>query len=146
MPNLSTLLKQEIVRLARREIRTHVEPVKKTSAGYRHEIAALKRELATVQRRLHGLEAQGKKRSAEPATAASPDRPLRFVAKGLRSLRERLGLSAADVARLINVSEQSIYNWETKKTNPRKEQVVALASIRGLGKREVRARLKTLGS
>jgi transcriptional regulator with XRE-family HTH domain len=59
----------------------------------------------------------------------------------LRSLRARLGLSAPQLARLLGVSEQSVYNWETKKATPRKEQLNAIIAMRGIGKREAHARL-----
>jgi DNA-binding transcriptional regulator YiaG len=73
-----------------------------------------------------------------------PASPLRFVAKGLRSLRARLGLSAPELARLIGVSDQTVYNWELKKTVPRKSQLATLANVRSLGKREARSRLDSL--
>jgi transcriptional regulator with XRE-family HTH domain len=53
----------------------------------------------------------------------------------------RLGLSAADLARLLGVSMQSVYNWEHKKATPRKEQVAAIAALRSVGKKEARQRL-----
>ena len=56
-------------------------------------------------------------------------------------MRKRLGLSAAQLAALVGVSEQSVYNWETKKATPRKEQFAAIIALRGIGKREVRQRL-----
>src|SRR5207248_252885 len=73
--------------------------------------------------------------------SALPERPVRFVAKGLKSMRKRLGLSAAQLAALVGVSEQSVYNWETKKATPRKEQFAAIIALRGLGKREAQRRL-----
>ena len=71
---------------------------------------------------------------------------MRFVAKGLRSLRTRLGLSAGDFGTLAGVSGQSIYNWESGKAVPRKSQLAALASLRALGKREAAARLEAATS
>ena len=71
---------------------------------------------------------------------------MRFVAKGLRSLRARLGLSAHDLAQLMGVSDQSIYNWELKKAAPRREQLVTLGTLREMGKREAHARLEALRS
>ena len=44
MPNLSTILKGEITRLARKEIKAAVDPVRKANAGHRREIAELKRK------------------------------------------------------------------------------------------------------
>jgi DNA-binding transcriptional regulator YiaG len=141
MANIGSVLKLEISRLSRREIRREVGTVKKASAAYRRDIAALKRQVATLQRQSTALV----KRSASTGSAvpsALPDRPVRFVAKGLRSLRTRLGLSAPQLARLLGVSEQSVYNWETKKATPRKEQLAAIIGMRSLGKREAHERLE----
>jgi len=143
MPNIASLLKLEISRISRREIRDQVKPLRKASAAYRREIAALKREVQTLKRQSSLLA----RRTAKPAESAEPaasSPPLRFVAKGLRSLRERLGLSAPELASLMGVSAQSIYNWETKKSVPRKEQLVNLSKLRALGKRDVRARLEVI--
>lgn len=71
---------------------------------------------------------------------------LRFVAKGLRSQRERLGLSAAQFSKLVGVSEQSIYNWERGVTRPRSEQLGVLATLRTVRKREAKVRLEQLAN
>lgn len=143
MPNLGNVLKDEVARLCRKELRKELGPARKIIAAHRRDIAALKRQLSVAQRRVQLLERQAA-RSGVARPQAVTDRPIRFVAKGLRSMRQRLGLSAADLARLIQVSEQSVYNWETKKTTPRREQVQALAALRGLGKREVHVRLEKM--
>lgn len=140
MPNIGTFLKAEITRLCRREIRKEVAGIKKASGSYRRDIAALKRQVVALERKVAVL--------AKQTTAASnstpptlPDRPVRFVAKGLRALRTRLGLSAAQLALLLGVSEQSVYNWETKKAKPRKELLAAIIGMRAIGKREAHQRL-----
>lgn len=143
MANIGTILKLEISRLCRREIRREVGSVKKASAAYRRDIAALKRHVATLQRQSTVL-AKRTAAAADNVPATLPDRPVRFVAKGLRSLRSRLGLSAPQLALLLGVSEQSIYNWESKKATPRKEQLAALIGMRSLGKREAQQRLEAL--
>ena len=143
MPNIAALLKDEITRLSRREIRKLVQPMRKASAAYRHEIAALKRQVQDLRQQL----ARRPAAQAAPAAAGSEDAgpPMRFVAKGLRSLRKRLGVSAHELALLIGVSDQSVYNWELKKTTPRKDQLKTLAGIRDIGKREARQRLDAMG-
>ena len=60
----------------------------------------------------------------------------------MKSQRERLGFSAADYAKLVGVSELTIYNWEQGKTRPRKEQLAALVAVRGIGKREALVKLE----
>lgn len=71
---------------------------------------------------------------------------LRFSAKGLRSHRKRLGISAADYGRLIGVTGQTIYKWERGSARPRKRQLAGLAELRDAGKREANARLEQLGA
>lgn len=141
MTTLGNVLKNEITRLARKEMRVHLEPLRKANATQRREIAELKR-------RIEALSREAKRREKAPVAAVSDeeDSPkTRFVAKGLRSLRSRLGLSASDFGRLAGASGQSIYNWETGKAVPRKAQQARLVELRSLGKREAQARLEALG-
>jgi DNA-binding transcriptional regulator YiaG len=140
MPNLATLMKSEISRVARREIRKEVLPLRKSVAAHRREIAALKRTIAALDRRARSLAKGIPHQNAESASSGA--KQTRFVAKGLVSLRKRLGLSAADLARLLGVSMQSVYNWEHKKASPRKEQVAAIAGMRMISKREALLRLE----
>jgi DNA-binding transcriptional regulator YiaG len=142
MPNIGSFLKEEISRLCRRELRRETAMLKRASVVYRHDIAALKREVAALTRQIAMLA----KRAPSTPEAPTNDKPIRFVAKGLPSLRKRLGLSALQLARLLNVSEQSVYNWESKKTTPRKEQVAAIAALRSVGKREAVTRLEQLSA
>ena len=138
MPNLASMFKTEITRLARKEIKVAIDPVRKALAAHRKEIAELKRQVASLQRE---LKASSRPSRVPQDVAEAPARGTRFVAKGLKSLRARLGLSAAEFGRLVGASGQSIYKWETGKAVPRASQQAALAAIRGLGKREAGKRL-----
>jgi DNA-binding transcriptional regulator YiaG len=138
MASLGALLKEEITRLSRKEARKLVEPVRKASAAYRRDIAALKRQVVQLQRQVTALGRAGNKAPAPAAESSAT----RFVAKGLRSLRERLGVSQPDFGRLAGVSGQSIYNWERGHSVPRKAQLTVLAGLRTLGKREAQERLQ----
>lgn len=78
------------------------------------------------------------------AAAGSGRRPKRFVAKGLKTLRMRLGLSGAAPARLLGVSKQTVFTWETRRAIPRKEMIAAIFALRGIGEREAQDRLEAL--
>jgi DNA-binding transcriptional regulator YiaG len=143
MANIATMLKTEITRLCRRELRREVAAMKKASASYRRDIAALKRKIVALERNTNLLSKRAAPLS-EKGSATLPDRPVRFVAKGLRALRTRLDLSAAQLALVLGVSEQSVYNWETKKATPRKEQLAAIIGMRSIGKREAQQRLESV--
>jgi DNA-binding transcriptional regulator YiaG len=144
VPNIGAVLKSEISRISRKEIRQETQAIRKASVTYRHEIAALKRHVHDLRQQLGrlGKQAAGSRDSDSDA----PARPARFVAKGLRSLRARLGLSAPELAQLIGVSTQSVYNWELKKAVPRPQQLAALTPLRAIGKREARKRVEELNS
>ncbi|HSD42462.1 MAG TPA: helix-turn-helix domain-containing protein [Burkholderiales bacterium] len=144
MPNVGALLKEEITRLSRKEIRRQLAGVKKASAQYRRHIAALRRRIAGLERQVTVLGTRGLGREA--TAAAQSTRRTRFVAKGLHSHRTRLGLSAEEYGRLVGVSAQTIYSWERRESAPRAEQRASLATVRGLGKREARARLEAVTS
>ena len=140
MANLGAMLKEEITRLSRKEARKQVEPARKAAASHRGDIAELKRQVALLQKQLKSLG----RVSVKAETAKTEPTPTRFVAKGLPSLRSRLGLSQGDFGKLAGVSTQSIYNWEHGKSVPRKAQLAVLAGLRGLGKREAQERLQQL--
>lgn len=143
MPNIAAILKEEIVRLARKELRSELEGIKKASAQYRSDIAALKRRVADLEKQLarRVKKESGKEASAEETSVATR---FRFSAKRLASQRQKLGLSAADMGALLGVSAQSVYHWEAGKTRPRQSQLAAIAALRKLGKREAKARLESL--
>jgi DNA-binding transcriptional regulator YiaG len=144
MPNIASVLKQEIARVARRETRTQIELLRRSSAQQRRGIAALKRSVASLERQIGLLAGTIRKTAAAAPIEDAAEQRIRFSPKGIRSMRRRLGLSAGDFARLVDVSAQSIYNWERKITRPRAAQVKALAELRGLGKKEVASRLEEL--
>lgn len=140
MPNIAKVLKDEITRLARKEVRAAQEKSKTVVAQHHREISNLKTQVAALKRQAVALERQVRKAEVAPkVTAAS--RVIRFVPKGLASTRKRLGLSAADLAKMMGVSAQTIYNWEHGVTKPRPEQLAKLGSLRNVGKRQVQAHL-----
>jgi len=143
MPNIAVILKEEIARLARKELRGQMEGMKKASAQFRRDMAVLKRQVTKLERQVSLLEGKALKQAPVLPDSDTKAR-MRFTAKGLRSQRKRLGLSASDYAKLVGVTRLSIYNWERGATRPRKEQIVILASLRGIGKREAQARLRQL--
>ena len=145
MPNLASALKEEISRLAKKEVKAQTDTLKKQSAQYRRDIASLKRQVATLECKVVLLE---KKTWKEPVATKGVDVDsgnVRYSAKGLASHRAKLGISAASYAKLVGVSSITIYNWEQEKSRPRDEQLAKLVAVRGMGKREAGKRLEQMG-
>jgi DNA-binding transcriptional regulator YiaG len=132
MPNIASVLKSEITRIARKEIRAEVDGLKKTVSGHRSEIAALKRRAQSLEQELKRVQKSMPKPESLPIEETG--RTQRFSAKGLASQRQRLGLSADAVGILIGTSGQSVYNWEAGKARPRASHLAAIAALRGLSK------------
>ncbi len=148
MPNIASVFKAEISRLARKEMREEGDRLKKALSGQRAEIIALKRRLAEVEKLVAQQGKAPRGRPVVPTSNGEPDgaapQGSRFSAKGLASNRKRLGLSAADFGLLVGVSGQAIYLWEAGKTRPREDAVAAIIALRGAGKQEVASRLEKL--
>jgi len=143
--NIAAVLKDEIRRLAKREIKAATSTTKQAVAQYRRDIAKLKRELQQQKKKTAFLEAQEQKRLRQPQ-AVEEDKleGVRFSARSVRAQRKRLGLSAADYGKLVGVSGLTIYSWEHGRARPRKAQVAGLVAVRGIGKREALKRLEVL--
>ena len=95
MPNLGTVLRDEISRLALRTSRGEIDPTRKATAQHRRAIALLKRQVAKLEREVSALTRKVSGNAERRLPAAASAKPVRFAAKGLRAQRERLGLSAA---------------------------------------------------
>jgi DNA-binding transcriptional regulator YiaG len=144
MPNMMSVLNDQIRRLARREITAQTKTLRRLNAQHRRDIAALKRQASSVAKTVAFLEAQEKRRVVQPAPVPETG-AMRFRADGLRTHRASLGLSAKDYGQLVGVSGLTIYSWEAGRSRPRKQQVAKVAAVRGIGKREALKRLELLG-
>lgn len=146
MANLAAVLKSEVGRLARKEVRAETEALKKTVAAQRADLVALKRKLAEFEKALKSM-ARGvssAKARQEPTASEEEGGQFRFRAGGMAANRKRLGLSAADFGLLVGATGQSVYAWEAGKSKPRGKNLAAIAALRGVGKREVVKRLAAL--
>lgn len=137
MPSIASLLKSEIVRLARKELKRELVPLRQQIASQRKALSSLRLQLAEAQRHAK----RGRRVEHESASSTAERAVQRFSVKGLKSTRAKLGLSAADFGRLAGVTGTTVYNWEGGKARPQRAQLEALGTLRGLGKRAAQAKL-----
>ena len=139
MPNIASILKAEISRVARKEVRAEIDILKKASAQHRASIAALRRQVSALEKELRratkGTARRAPADDADETGEAGPKR--RFSATRLATHRGKLGLSAASYGKLVGVSGQTIYHWEQGKARPRAAQLQSLAAVRSLSKKDV---------
>lgn len=145
MPDIATALKQEIARVARREIKAETAQFKQAATTYRHQIAGLRRKIEALEKQLRQAGRTNAK-AAVPADTADSKLQLRFSATRFAAQRQKLGLSAAQMGTLIGVSGQSVYKWEKGEARPRRGQIEAISKVRGLGKKAAESTLAALAA
>jgi len=145
MANIASVLKSEIARVARKEVRAEIESLKKASVQHRSAIALLRRQVAELHKQLKqaGRQAAAASRAVAASGAGGEEEgtPRRFSASRLASHRAKLGLSAADYGKLVGMSGATIYLWEQGKARPKPEQLQRLVEVRALGRRAALERL-----
>jgi DNA-binding transcriptional regulator YiaG len=144
MPNIASILKSEISRVARKEVRGEIQGLKKASTTHRAEIAALKRRIQTLEQELRRVGKASAKAAPAATAGEASSQTLRFSAKGLASQRQRLGLSAHDCGLLVGASGKSVSRWEAGDARPRVKHLPGIAALRTMGKKEAAARLASL--
>lgn len=152
MTTFAASLKKEIARVAKKELRDEFSALRKSSSNYRGEIAELKRKIKALESQVKTL-ARATKRAAPVSTAPAaktpvdkprgkPGRKVIFGAAELLALRQQLGFTQAQMARLVGASALSIYKWESGQVTPRAAQLEKILAVRKIGKREAHARIE----
>lgn len=136
-------LQSEIARVARREIRKELDPIKRVNAQQRKYIADLRRELSDLQKEVKRLQKELGKFT--PLETEESEQRFWITGKGVLSLRKRLGLTQVELAQLAEVTQQTVVRWEKTagKISLRGEAIQSrLQEIRAMGKREAAAALE----
>jgi DNA-binding transcriptional regulator YiaG len=144
MSNIAKVLKAEITRISRKEAKSATQGIGKSNTWLRKIVADLKKRLVLLEKENKHLIATMRKYPVE-----SPQKPdeesgkARLTSRGIRSLRNKLGLSQAGFAKLVGVTRYSVHLWETKDgaLSLRDKTKAALLSIKGLGAREAKEKL-----
>ena len=137
--NVMSVLKAEISRLARKEAKAIVSPVKKASATYRSLIAGLRKQVDALQREVASLKKAVPAPEKALAAKTEPEGRFWITGKGVKAMRKKTGLTQEKFGKLVGVSVPTVVNWEKAKgkLNLRKAAAGALQGLRGKGKREV---------
>lgn len=141
MPNVMSVLRAEIRRLARKETKQELSSMRK-------QLTQMRRLVAESRRRVRDLETRAKQATRARGGAAARDlgddeggTQVRFSPAWVKKHRSKLGMSRLLYAKLVGVSPQTIMGWEAGRTRPRPGALRAWRAIRGRGVRELRAML-----
>jgi DNA-binding transcriptional regulator YiaG len=105
MPDIGKVLKDEIARISKREVKSLVATHIKTIRSLKQQVAELKKQI--------GKPAITPAQESKPDVATGqPGKSVWFTSKGIQGMRKRLGLTRAQMADLCGVSANAVGLWE----------------------------------
>lgn len=125
------------MRLARREIRQHVEPLRKENRALKRRVAALEKAVQPVRREIKKKEAKQLEQLAALAAPAEEVKAARITASWVKNTREKLSITQEEMAQLCKVSPSAVRSWEYDLSKPRGRNREALVALRKVGRRDV---------
>ena len=146
MPNIAKVLREEIQRLAKRQVRAELGPIRQDHVRLKKIVADLRRQMAVLNRSSRELVKKMTPVVAVTESEAATEKAakLRPTSKSLKKLRARLGVTQEQFGKLLGVSGQAVVHWASREGRIRMRQTTlsALAGIQTIGKREAWRRLE----
>jgi len=142
MGKIETVMKAEVARLARKEVRAAVAPLAGETRRLRKRVSELTQAVGELRRQAR-QGARLAKMQPQATAAGTPAAGQSRLSGGLiKKLRRRLGVSQSQLAALVGVSTVAIQFWESGRTRPNEENRAAVIALRNCGRRDVRALLE----
>ena len=142
MADIAKVLKEEIARLARKEVKKAVVPL-------RGRLLSLARMVSRQKKTINSLEKTIARQNklvaaARPVPKPAPEEEVkkaRISPRLIKSQRKRLKLKQAEFTRLLGVSVATLRSWEQGRSQPRGENLATFISVRKMKLPVVRERL-----
>ena len=151
MPSIATLLREEISKIARKEVQDQVRALKQTVREQRDAIARLEKQVGTAKAKAATKPAAAKPATkpatkpaaakAHKASAGDKRKQLRIAPNTIKKHRKRLKLSQAELGKILNVSTNTVLRWEAGTSKPRRQHLPGLDQLRTISKRELKNQL-----
>ena len=153
MAEYMTAFKSEVSKLVRKEIKKPLAQLKADTVKMKKNIAELRKEVAELKKASRSIAKETKfveqlRQEKEAAQENPTTDKMRIKGSMIRRLREKLDISQAELATLLGVTGQCIYQWERKQNEMlrrlRNDSKAALLEVRKMGKKQVRAVLESM--
>ncbi len=137
MGKLEGVIKDEIIRLAKREMKMNFVPLRRDVRSLKITASQLRKSVLGLQRFVSQQEKQvGAK--AVPEVTPEDMKKARFSPRLIKSLRKRLGVSQRELGKLAGVTVGAVFQWEKGKFEPKDEKKKILVGLRKLGRQNAR--------
>lgn len=142
MAKFESTFREEVSRLARKEIRKAGGPLKKDVVRLKHVAIDLSRRVAAIEKSLAPLVKAHARRPVSVSVTEAQVESSRMSPVLIKKLRKRLGITQSDLALLAGVSTPAVTAWEQGRANPRGVNRAAIVALRAVGRREIRQLLE----
>jgi len=141
MGKIESIVKSEIQRLAKREIKSTFLPLRREVRSLRLKVSGLSKNFKVLNRlakeQIIPMASEKFKLEASPEEV----KIARLTPARIRNLRKKLGISQRELASLTGASMGAVVMWEKGKFKPKADKKGALIALRRLGKRQVKRML-----
>jgi len=136
MAKIEGVIKSEIIRLAKREVRAVFRPLRREVWQMSTKLSNLSKGIASLNRMAKELHLE----EAKPKLEATPEeiKASRLTPERIRRIRSKLGISQRELGILIGASLGAVLSWEKGKFKPKGDKKAALVGLRKLKKRDVK--------
>ncbi len=142
MAKFESIIKSEIVRLAKREVRKIAVPLKREFRLMRGTLSQLRKAVLSLQRITSAQQKEIEKRRVPLEAEPEEVKAARFSPRLIRSLRRRLRITQKELALLTGVTVGAVHQWESGQFKPAPQKRAIMVGLRRLGRREVRKLLE----
>ena len=144
MGKLEGIIKDEIIRLAKREMRMKFVPLRRDVRSLKITASQLRKSVLGLQR---VVSQQEKQMGPKPVPEVTPEdmKKARFSPRLIKSLRKHLGVSQREMAKLAGVTVGAVFQWEKGKFEPKDDKKKILVGLRKLGRQNARNLLAEKG-
>ncbi len=142
MGKVEGVIKSEIARLAKREVRKVSVPLGRDVRSLKSVVSQLRRTVLGLQRITASQQKELEKGKKVLEAAPEEVKESRFSPRLIRSLRRHLGITQKELALLTSVTVGAVHLWESGQFKPSMKKKAVMVALRKLGRREVRKLLE----
>jgi DNA-binding transcriptional regulator YiaG len=145
MTTFADQFKREVVRLAKKQVKSEMESLLATTRLLKKEVTELKHRLSSLEKTQRQVAKARRPAVEQEGTEATKAAQSAFSSEKFVSMRKRLGLTQKQASLLLGVSTLSVYKWETGTVQPRSGAIARIEQLSKQSKREVATALAQVG-
>ena len=146
MGKVGSIIKSEIIHLAKREVRQVSVPLGRGVRSLKNTVSQLRKSVLAIERFVVQKQKELSKREIRLEAPPEELKKSRFSPRLIRSLRKKLRITQKELAVLAGVTVGAVHQREVGKFQPKMVKKAGLAALRKLTRSEVKKLLEEKGT